>query len=210
MATAAATLGCRCEFPNESSRTSPDRELHELTPVARGFSLIEVLVATTVTTVGSLALAQLCAMSMRMNYDARTTTVATVLASQKMEQLRALAWTSDALGRPISDLAADTTVVPASSSGGVGLSLSPPGSLVTNTSGYCDFVDESGRTLGGGGVPPPGTAFVRRWSIAIGRPAGTDTLTIQISVTRFGSQRRAESPVAGWDEVRLLSVRTRK
>ena len=66
----------------------------------RGFSLIEVLVATTVTTIGTLALAQLCVMSMRMNQDARATTFATVLASQKMEQLRALAWASDALGVP--------------------------------------------------------------------------------------------------------------
>jgi hypothetical protein len=42
-----------------------------------------------------------------------------VLATQKMEQLRALAWTSDALGVPISDLT-DTAVVPHSSSGGTG------------------------------------------------------------------------------------------
>ena len=83
-------------------------------------------------------------MSMRMNQDAHATTVATMLASQKMEQLRALAWTWDALGLPISELTTDTTVVPPSSSGGTGLSASPPGTLGTNTPGYCDFLDENG------------------------------------------------------------------
>jgi hypothetical protein len=176
----------------------------------RGFSLIEALVATTVTTIGTLALAQLCAMSMRMNQDAHATTVATVLASQKMEQLRALAWTSDALSVPISDLATDTSVEPHSSSGGTGLSFSPPGTLGTNTTGYCDFVDENGRTLGGGTAPPPTTAFVRRWSIAPGPPAAIDTLAIQIAVVPIGSRRRGASTIRGPDEVRLLGIRTRK
>ena len=176
----------------------------------RGFSLIEVLVATTVTTIGTLALAQLCVMSMRMNQDARATTLATVLASQKMEQLRALAWTSDALGVPISDLATDTTVVPHSSSGGTGLSASPSGTLGMNTPGYCDFLDENGRTLGGGTAPPAGTAFVRRWSIAPGPPAASDTLAIQISVIRIGSRSRAGSTVRGPDEVRLLGNQNEK
>ena len=176
----------------------------------RGFSLIEVLVATTVTTIGTLSLAQLCAMSVRLNQSAQTTTVATVLASQKMEQLRALAWTSDALGAPISDLATDTTVVPHSSSGGTGLSVSPPGTLGVNTPGYCDFLDENGRALGGGTAPPATTAFVRRWSIAPGPAAPTDTLAIQISVIRIGSRSLAGSAVRGPDEVRLLGIRTRR
>jgi prepilin-type N-terminal cleavage/methylation domain-containing protein len=178
--------------------------------VDRGFSLIEVLVATIVTTIGTMALAQLCVASMRMNQDARTTTLATVLASQKMEQLRALAWTSDALGVPVSDLGTDTTVVPHSSSGGTGLSASPSGTLGMNTPGYCDFLDESGRTLGGGSAPPSGTAFVRRWSIAPGTPAASDTLAIQISVIRIGSRSRAGSAVRAPDEVRILGIRRRQ
>ena len=178
--------------------------------MVRGFSLIEVLVATTVTTIGTLALAQLCVMSMRTNQGARATTLATVLASQKMEQLRALAWTSDALGAPISDLATDTTVVPHSSSGGTGLSTSPPGTLGVSTPGYCDFLDENGRSLGGGTAPPSTTAFVRRWSIARGPPVAGDTLVIQISVIPVGRRSLAGSIVRGPDEVRLLGIRTRK
>jgi prepilin-type N-terminal cleavage/methylation domain-containing protein len=178
--------------------------------VVRGFSLIEVLVAAAVTTTGTLALAQLCVMSMRMNQDAHATTVAAMLASQKMEQLRALAWTRDALGLPISELTTDTTVRPPSSSGGTGLSVSPPGTLGTNTPGYCDFLDENGAPLGGGRAPPARTAFVRRWSIGPGRSASGDTLAIQISVTRAGSRRRAGSTGIGSDEVRLVGIRTRR
>ena len=177
----------------------------------RGFSLIEVLIATTVTTIGTMALAQVCVMSMRMNQAARTTTFATVLASQKMEQLRALAWTSDALGMPISDLATDTTVVPHPPVGGTGLSASPPGALWANTPGYCDFLDENGRTLGGGTAPPSTTAFVRRWSIAPVPAVVNDTLAIQVFVVRVGSGRRVGgSTVTGPDEVRLLGIKTRK
>jgi type IV pilus modification protein PilV len=178
--------------------------------VDRGFTLIEVLVATTLTTIGTLALAQLCVMAMRANQDARATTFATVLASQKMEQLRALAWTAAALGVPISDLATNTTVVPHLSSGGTGLSASPPGTLGMNTPGYCDFLDENGRTLGGGTALPSGTAFVRRWSIAPGPPAASDTLAIQISVIPIGSRSVAGTAVRAPDEVRVFGIRTRK
>jgi hypothetical protein len=149
-------------------------------------------------------------MSTRANQDARTTTLAAVLASQKMEQLRALAWTSDALGVPISDLATDTTVVPQSSSGGTGLTVSPPGTLGVNTPGYCDFLDDNGRTLAGGSAPPSGTAFVRRGSIAPGPPAASDTLAIQISVIRIGSRSRSGTIVRGPGEVRLFGIRTRR
>ena len=64
----------------------------------RGFSLIEVLVATAVMTLALIALAQLMVVSIRVNQVARLTTVTTVLASQKIEQLQALTWSFDAAG----------------------------------------------------------------------------------------------------------------
>lgn len=172
----------------------------------RGFSLVEVLVAGSLTTIATLALAQLATGSVRVNQIARSTTVATVLAIQKMEQLRALTWAIDAAGLPQSDTTTDTTVVP-ERPGGAGLSPSPPASLLRNTTGYCDFLDAMGRGLPAAVTPPRGTVFVRRWSIEP-LPAG-DALVIRVSVSPVvtdrstGSARRA-------DEVRFLEIKTRK
>ena len=63
----------------------------------RGFSLLEVLVATTVVTVAIASLAQVLALGTALNASAGRTTVAAVLASQKVESLRGLGW--DALER---------------------------------------------------------------------------------------------------------------
>jgi prepilin-type N-terminal cleavage/methylation domain-containing protein len=58
----------------------------------RGFSLIEVLVAAVILAVGILSLAQLLAMTVSANAAAGRTTGATVLAAQKLEDLRAEPW----------------------------------------------------------------------------------------------------------------------
>src|SRR5437879_40362 len=98
----------------------------------RGFSLAEVLIATTVMAVGAMAVAQLSVVSIQINRGAKTTSFTTVLATQKLEQLGALAWTFDVSGARIADTASDTTgSVP--SVNGVGLTPSPPGSLWQNT-----------------------------------------------------------------------------
>jgi prepilin-type N-terminal cleavage/methylation domain-containing protein len=57
-----------------------------------GFSLIEVLVAAAILAVGILSLAQLLAMTVSANAAAGRTTDATVLAAQKLEDLRAEPW----------------------------------------------------------------------------------------------------------------------
>jgi prepilin-type N-terminal cleavage/methylation domain-containing protein len=151
-----------------------------------GFSLLEVLVATTVITVAVAALAQLFALATHAVAGARATTYAAVLAQQKMEQLRGLTWGFDALGLPVTDTTTDVSAVP-ETGGGRGLSLSPAHSLGTNSEGYCDFVDAFGRPLGGGTAPPAGTAYIRRWSIEA-LPADPDnTIVLQVLVTRAGS-----------------------
>jgi type II secretory pathway pseudopilin PulG len=105
-----------------------------------GFSLLEAIVATSIMTVGVAALAQLAGLSMYANGQARQTTVAPILAQQKIEELVAEAAAS-------------------------GLASSPSGTLASDVAGYCDFVDRSGRPLGGGPVVPPDSAYARRWSI---------------------------------------------
>ena len=185
---------------------TPDCTLPFAVKAETGFSLLETLVAVTLLSIGVGALAQLSVISADANRRARAITTASVLAQQKMEQLRALTWRFDPLGLRVSDETSDTSVTPEAPTGGTGLSVSPAASLATNTPGYCDFVDPSGRLLGdgGGGSEVPANAlYIRRWSIA-GVPADPEnTIAIQVLVTTTGAQHSGES-------ARLVSVRTRR
>ena len=178
----------------------------------RGFSILEVLVATSILTAAIAALAQLFAISTRANVSAKTTTIATVLARQKMEQLRGLTWGFDAIGLPLSDYTTNVAVVPETPTGGTGLTPSPVYSLKSNVPGYCDFLDRSGTSLGGGATEPSGTLFIRRWSIAPLPTNPNNTLILQVLVTpvrdRRGDPTTGTTRLAG--EARLTSVKTRK
>lgn len=147
----------------------------------RGFSLLEVLVATTLLLVAIAALAGLSIVATRANTAARTTTLASLLAAQKMEELR--------MGN------------------GVALVPSPVDALTRDTSGYCDFLDAAGRSLGGGSQPPAQAAFVRRWSIEPSPSNPARALALQVLVTRVAARDEARRP--GPDEAALVSVRTR-
>ena len=178
-----------------------------------GFSILEVLVATTMMTVAIAGLAQMFALATHANASARATTYAAVLAQQKMEQLRGLTWGFDVQGLPVTDTTTDVTAVPEIAGGGRGLSLSPEHSLGTNTEGYCDFVDNFGRPLGGGTTPPAGTAYTRRWSIEELPAKPNNTIVLQVLVRRAGRPNGADSSKTAARapaEARLVSVKTRK
>lgn len=177
-----------------------------------GFSLVEVLVATTILTVGVATLAQLFAISTRANGSARTTTYAAVLAQQKMEQIRSLTFGFDNLALPITDTTTDLTATP-EKPGGAGLGPSPDGSLKENKSGYCDFIDQFGNSLGGGTVPPGNTAYIRRWSIEPLPTNPNNTLVLQVLVTRWRNRGAADAAADVKrlpDEARIITVKTRK
>jgi len=155
---------------------------------AAGFTLVEAVVATTILAVTLTSLAQLFLMSVRATARSKETTFAVLLAQQKMEQLRGLTF-------------------------GFGLAPSPPGALRANTSGYCDFVDRVGVSLGGGTRPPPNTTYIRRWSVEPlpANPAGT--LVMQVLVTPHRDRGDADvrsQPTRLPGEARIVSVRTRK
>jgi len=88
----------------------------------RGFSLIEVVIAAGLVAGAFAALAQVLAMSIASNVSARGGSAATVLAAQKMEQLRALAWGARVPGVDYLDLAGNVLA-----EGGA----SPPGAVYT-------------------------------------------------------------------------------
>jgi len=183
----------------------------------QGFSLLEVLTATTIMAVGLTALAQMFVVSTNSNHSAKATTYAAVLAEQKMEQLRALSWTFDNLGLPLTDSQTNTTVSPEQAAGGVGLTPSPIGTLSRDTTGYCDYVDKNGVTLGGGAAnppaAPPGTTYIRRWSIEPLPTNPNNTIVLQVLVTRWRDRGRADTNTGVTrlpDEARIVSVKTRK
>ncbi len=125
----------------------------------RGFSLLEVVMAAGMVAGAFAALAQVLAMSIANNVSARSGSAATVLAVQKMEQLRALPWGARAPG--------------------------------------VDYLDLAGNVLGEGGASPPGTVYVRRWSVRAVRETKTR------SFCGFGS-------TGGRNGARLVTIRTRQ
>ena len=178
-----------------------------------GFSLIEVLLATTLLTVGIISLAQLFAVSTRANTNARLTTFTTVLAQQKMEQLRSLTWGFDSQGLPLTDTSTNITAAVEAPTGGKGLTPSPVGALGENTDGYCDFLDGNGQSLGGGTTPPANAIYVRRWSVEPLPTNPNNTLVLQVLVARNRNRNAADQAVGVDrmpDEARIISVKTRK
>jgi prepilin-type N-terminal cleavage/methylation domain-containing protein len=184
-----------------------------------GFSLIEVMMATTLMAVALVSLAQLFAIATRNNIGARYSTMAAILAEQKMEQLRGLTWGFDLLNLPLSDFSTNvaafeaTGACPAANDGAaVGLTPSPSNTLQANVNGYVDYVDENGCGLGGGTTVPANAIYIRRWSVEPLPTNPNNTVILQVLVTPLrdrgaadeGSVRRLP------DEARLVSVKTRK
>ena len=137
-----------------------------------GFSLLEVLVATSILAVGVAGLAQLLVLAADANVRARQTTVATVLAQQKIEDL-----------------------VPEAAAGS--LTASPSGTLAGPVAGYCDFVDRTGRVLGAGPLPPRGSAYLRRWSAEPLPDSSRHTWILQVRVTAVRSETAADGAASG-------------
>jgi type II secretory pathway pseudopilin PulG len=169
-----------------------------------GFSLVEVLVAAAILMTGLIAVAQMFVTSTHQNMEARRVTTTAVLAQQKIEQLRALAWGFDEFGLPVSDFSSNIAVTPPTSSGGVGLQASPDYSLFTSVSGYVDYLDAYGSWVGTGATPPANAIYVRRWSIDPLPTNPNNTLVFQVLVGRISPS----GPPT--DLGRQVSLKTRK
>jgi prepilin-type N-terminal cleavage/methylation domain-containing protein len=177
-----------------------------------GFSLVEVMIATGILAAALVSLAQLFAISTASNHAARNSGTAMIYAEQKIEQLRALSYTLDASGLPITDSTTDTSVYPPAVTGGTGLSPSTDNTLQSNTDGYVDYLDTLGRSLGGGETIPDNTAFIRRWSIEPLPTNPNNVIIMQVLVTRSRDRGTGDlgSVARGADEARLMTIRSRK
>ena len=186
----------------------------------RGFTLVETLFSITILTTISLGVAQLFAVSALSTRMARDATSTTMLATEKMEQLRGLTWgfvvqDGGDLGLPTSDTSTNLSVNPPTSTGS-GLLPSPSGTLKANTAQYVDFLGADGVWLGTGTAPPDGTVYVRRWSVQPLPTSPNDTLVLQVMATTLRQERQRETRGAAGPRGRLpadtwlVSVKTRK
>ena len=178
-----------------------------------GFSLLEAIIATGLMAGALASLGQMFALSISNNVTARSGTYATVLAEQKMEQLRGLTWGFDTLGLPISDTSTNTALAVESPTGGTGLSPSPANALTSRVAGYVDYLDQFGNIIGGGTTLPAKTIYIRRWSIEPLPVNPNNTLILQVLVTKRVNRGTADSDGSVRrlrDEARLMSVKTRK
>ena len=178
-----------------------------------GFSLLEAVVSSGVLVAIAISLVQLVAMSVASVRASSDETSALLLAVQKMEQLRGVAWTYDRSGRRLSDLSTDMAAA-SPRFGGFGLAASPPDSLIRSVPGYADFLDRHGRWIGSGSSPPSGTVFVRRWAIASAdRVADPDTLGLMVVVVSMRLIERLQGRSLALNDpgvVWLLSARSRR
>jgi hypothetical protein len=186
-----------------SNNRAPDRD--GLLRRSDGTSLIDALVALTLVSVIAAGVAHLLVWARRTIAGAGAQTMAAMLAAEKMERLRSLRWDVDATGIAASDETTSLASEPPQSTGS-GLRPSPAGALAANTPGFFDYADAQGRWRGSGAGPPPGTAFVRRWSIEAHAADPADTLVLRVVVLPLVEAAGGGASGRG---VRLATIRTR-
>jgi prepilin-type N-terminal cleavage/methylation domain-containing protein len=183
------------------------------TPVVetnRGMTLVEVIIATALFTVVTLAAAHLLVWASRALWGTGAQTLALAAAQARLEQLQSLAWYFDANGNRVSDLDTDLSSE-AISGGGPGLSPSPANALTESLDGYADYLDDEGRWVGRGTQTPPGAAYVRRWAVRPFDGSADDTLVFQVLVAPLANKANSRQQMSGSaaGESLLTTARTR-
>jgi hypothetical protein len=180
-------------------------DIHGMARRTAGFALLDVTLAVLLLSVAAAGVAHLTALVPATHLLAREQTRGAILAVQKMEQIRALAW------GPVEDRTTNLSIDPPRA-GGSGLSASPDNALETDTAGFVDYADGSGAWLGSGPGPPPGTAYVRRWAIRRAAFDPETVLVLQVVVTTLRREARRSSTLRGRaaGDVWLVGLETRK
>jgi hypothetical protein len=140
-----------------------------------------------------------------------------ILAQQKMEQLRGLTWGFDTIGR-LSDTSTDLPpsarrpAVRRRPGRGQGSRRRRPARWARTQDGWVDYINPNGCVLSGGGSPPQGTMYIRRWSVEPLPTNPNNTLILQVLV--FLNRDRGDADGGNVarlpEEARLVSVKTRK
>ncbi|MEO8070585.1 MAG: prepilin-type N-terminal cleavage/methylation domain-containing protein [Acidobacteriota bacterium] len=148
-----------------------------------GFTLLEVLIAMLLVLVLALGVTPLFAVATRSAHDARDETSASMLAIQKIEQLRGHSGAASA------------------------------GALDHDVAGFADFLDVNGVVIDIGSSPPVDAVYVRRWSITPIGLSADETVVARVLVTTVMRDSRAQSHggvrVRGANEALLVTVSRR-
>ena len=149
---------------------------------ARGFTLVEVLVALTILLLAVLATAQTLTVAAAAVHDSRVHTLTAAMAAQRAEQLLGVDW--------------------------LALNPSPANSLEQNIDGYVDFLDADGRVVGTTPVPPLDAAFVRRWAIDPPATGSAGALVIRVVVRSLAADVAGARGARG--EARVVTIRAKE
>jgi hypothetical protein len=187
---------------------TPMRSLYALLNHS-GFALLEVVTASALLATMAAGTCAVVAMAIHARQTARTRTIATMAASEKMEQLRSLSWThittsAPAISMSWSDVTTDLSRDPATDDGS-GLLSSPPGSLDSNIVGFVDYLDAGGRWVGRGASAPGAAVYIRRWAV---QPLASDPDNVLVLQVVAGT-RSAQGTLLS-DCVRLATAEARK
>jgi hypothetical protein len=149
-----------------------------------GVGLIETAIGTSLILIVAVSLLPLgiVATSMTEN-EGHLASRTTEYAQDKLEQLLALSY---------GDLASDTTVFPASATGGTGLAIGGSVDTANPVAGYADYLDANGTLLpAAGGVAPAGWSYMRLWQIAPTPMANLKRITVTTLVaSKVGAMGR--------------------
>lgn len=182
---------------------------------SRGFSLVEVMVSMGLLTAVSLGVAQLFGVATRATHLSKGQTTTTVLAEQKIEEIRSLMWGFDTegMGLPVSDTTTNLAVSPHAANG-TGLNPTPSGCLDANTAGCVDYLDANGAWVGTGLTPPGDAVYIRRWAIHPLPTNPNNTLVLQVLVTPVATEATLTVSADGRKRMPgdslIVTVKTRK
>jgi prepilin-type N-terminal cleavage/methylation domain-containing protein len=157
-----------------------------------GFTLVETLIALGLLAAVSAGIAHLFAITLRAGAAARESTLMTVLAASRLEQLLSLDWCM-AVGAappavPRSDVTTDLSRDPAGP-GGPGLAEAPAGALDADTAGWVDYLDRHGRWAGTVPGVPRSAVYVRRWAVRHLPGPPDDVLALQVLVSPLHAEQ---------------------
>ena len=155
-----------------------------------GFTLIETVVATGILVTALAGIAQLLALSVRSTRDAGSQSAALIAAQGKLEALRALAFTYDAAGSPVTAPEFD---------------VRNSGSLDDDTPGAVDYVDADGAVLDEENEGH-GAVFTRRWRITPLDAFVPEAIAIEVCVFHWP----ADGLAVAASEACLATVRARQ